>query len=78
MRNKSLKFAFWGAIVPSTLFFSSVGYILHKGMMVSKDRDREDLIHQTIMCLAILFPGLIFKVLAQKEKTFACTINAKK
>lgn len=48
MRNKSLKYAFWGGIVPSTFLFGTVGTILHYGMSnpsgANTQTDREKLI----------------------------------
>jgi hypothetical protein len=76
-RNKSLKYAFWGAIVPSTLLFFTVGLILRKILFTSENAlARIELIDMTVACSRLLLPGFAFKILAQKEKTFACAINA--
>ena len=75
-RNKSLKFAFFGAIIPSTLLFFTVGFILRSILYGQQNKsEREDLINMTVACSRLLLPGFAFKILAQKERTFACAVN---
>lgn len=63
-RNKSLKYAFWGAILPSTLLFFLVGVILRNTIPDVETTDEEKLIRQTVACSRIMLPGLAFKILA--------------
>jgi hypothetical protein len=76
-RNKGLRFAFFGAILPSTLLFLSVGFILRSVLFeAANTNERTDLINMTVAVSRYMLPGYAFKILAQREKTFACTINS--
>lgn len=64
-RNKSLKFAFYGAIIPSTLLFLTVGLILRSILFDEHHKsEREELISMTVSCSRLLLPGFAFKILA--------------
>ena len=76
-RNKGLRFAFFGAILPSTLLFLFVGVILRFMLFrAGNANERTELINMTVAVSRYMLPGYAFKILAQREKTFACTINS--
>ena len=79
-RKKSLKYAFWGAILPSTLLFFTVGLILRTILYThdseENEKHRSELIDMTVAVSRLMLPGFALKILSQKEKTFACAINA--